>query len=152
MKQRIEILIETITQTIFTNVCRGLFEQHTLIFSFLIAANIRRQSKALSEALWGVFLRGAGLFVKEDQPPLPDPIISQLGWDLAYYLDMNFDIFKNLSTDISSKWAQWREYAQSAEPLEEKLPNDGDPKLDDFERLLIRKIFRPEKLLFGVAK
>jgi len=152
LKQRIVNLIETITKTIFTNVCRGLFEQHTLIYSFLIAANIKRQAKILSEALWGVFLRGAGLFDKEEQPSLPDPLISQIGWDLAYYLDLNFETYKGISTDIPNKWAQWKQFIMSIEPLEEKLPGDWENKFDDFERMLILKIFRPEKLLFGVAK
>lgn len=91
---RISNLIETITKTIFTNVCRGLFEQHTLIYSFLIAANINRQAKVLSDLLWGVLLRGAGLFDKEDLPKSPDKVISALGWDLAYYLELNFENFK----------------------------------------------------------
>ena len=148
---RITNLIDTITRTIFTNVCRGLFEQHTLIFSFLIATNIKRQAKLLNDALWGVFLRGAGIFDKEDQPVCPDAIIPAIGWDLAYYLELNFDNYAGLTGDIVSKWPAWKEYCSSVEPLEEKLPGDFQEKLTDFERMLILKIFRPEKLMFGVS-
>lgn len=148
---RIGNLIETITKTIYTNVCRGLFEQHTLIFSFLIATNIKRQAKSLSELLWGIFLRGAGIFDKEDQPKSPDSFISALGWDLAYYVELNFEVFKDLTRDISKNWAQWKEYATAAEPLEEKLPGEWEEHLDHFEKLIILKIFRPEKLMFGIA-
>ena len=41
---RLTNLIHTITRTIFTNVCRGLFEAHKLIFSFLIASSINKQN------------------------------------------------------------------------------------------------------------
>ena len=148
---RIANLIDTITKTIFTNVCRGLFEAHTLIYSFLIATNIKRQAKILNDSLWGVFLRGAGLFDKENQPNNPDPLIPSIGWDLAYYLDINFDIFKGLTNDIKTKWTNWKVYATALEPLEEKLPGDWEEKFDDFEKLFMLKIFRPEKLMFAIA-
>ena len=44
--------------------CRGLFEKDKLIFSFLIATSINKNTGILSEALWSVFLRGAGVFDK----------------------------------------------------------------------------------------
>ena len=47
--ERLEMLIENITKTIFTNVCRGLFEKDKLIFSFLIATSINRNSGILNE-------------------------------------------------------------------------------------------------------
>ena len=34
---RLKNLIDTITNVIYTNVCRGLFEEHKMIYSFLIA-------------------------------------------------------------------------------------------------------------------
>jgi dynein heavy chain len=37
---RINILISNITETIFENICRGLFNNHKRIFSFLLAAKI----------------------------------------------------------------------------------------------------------------
>jgi dynein heavy chain len=39
---RLVNLINMITNVIYTNVCRGLFENHKLIFSFLIATSIDR--------------------------------------------------------------------------------------------------------------
>jgi dynein heavy chain len=53
-----------ITNVIYTNVCRGLFEAHKLIFSFLIAIQINRKAGLVSDALWSVFLRGAGVVDK----------------------------------------------------------------------------------------
>ena len=44
VQKRIEMLIENITRTIYTNICRGLFEAHKLIFSFLICTSIQRKA------------------------------------------------------------------------------------------------------------
>ena len=46
-KERLNCLIDSITKTIFTNVCRGLFEKDKLIFSFLISSSINRNSGIL---------------------------------------------------------------------------------------------------------
>ena len=40
VQKRIEMLIDNITRTIYNNICRGLFEAHKLIFSFLICTSI----------------------------------------------------------------------------------------------------------------
>ena len=64
LSKRLENMINSITTLIYTNVCRGLFEAHKLIFSFLIATSINKKQKLLSEALWSVFLRGAGVIEK----------------------------------------------------------------------------------------
>lgn len=43
-EERLEYLINKINEVIFVNVCRGLFEKDKLIFSFLIATSINRNS------------------------------------------------------------------------------------------------------------
>ncbi len=63
-EERLEFLINKINEVIFVNVCRGLFEKDKLIFSFLIATSINRNSQILGEGLWSIFLRGAGVFDK----------------------------------------------------------------------------------------
>jgi dynein heavy chain len=42
LEERIEILINSITKSIYNNICRGLFENHKTIFSFLICTSILR--------------------------------------------------------------------------------------------------------------
>ena len=64
LDKRLEALINYITKNIFTNVSRGLFQEHKLIFSFLIIISIQIKSKIVAEDLWGVFLRGAGTYDK----------------------------------------------------------------------------------------
>ena len=91
LQERLDNMINSITTMIYTNVCRGLFEAHKLIFSFLIATSINKRAKILDELIWPVFLRGAGVFDKSRQPTNPDKsLISDNSWDLAYFLDQNF--------------------------------------------------------------
>ena len=42
--KRTLILIDAITETLYINICRGLFESHKLLYSFLICTSIKRQA------------------------------------------------------------------------------------------------------------
>jgi dynein heavy chain len=43
----------------------------------------------------------------------------------------------------------WEDYCATNEPQNEPLPEPFNERLDQFEKLLILKIFRPEKLAFA---
>lgn len=59
LQERLINLEETITRNIFADICRGLFESHKKIFSFLICTSIRRRAGAIAPNAWNLFLRGA---------------------------------------------------------------------------------------------
>ena len=46
---------------------RGLFEQHKLVFSFMLCVDIMRQDGDISDAEWNFFLRGAAAVDKVRQ-------------------------------------------------------------------------------------
>lgn len=90
LEERIQYLSDNITQTLYTNICRGLFESSKLIFSFLICTSIQRRAKSIPEEGWKYLLRGAGVMDKSEQPEFPqgaEDVISSLAWDLAYALE-----------------------------------------------------------------
>ena len=65
LEERLSYLIDNITRTIYTNVSRGLFEAHKIIYSFLITTGINRNSEVIKETHWNVLLRGAGILTAE---------------------------------------------------------------------------------------
>jgi dynein heavy chain len=152
LQKRLTNLINQITRMIFTNVCRGLFEAHKLIFSFLIASSIDRQNLLISEAVWSTFLRGGGVIDRHEALPNPDPsVLNDITWEFAIYLQQNFPAFDNLAAHISKNWPLWQKYHGADDPINEKIPGEFQDKLDLFDRLMILKLFRPEKLLFGFS-
>jgi len=64
-QQRLNNLIDTITKTVYTNICRGLFERDKLIFSFLIGTSIKRNTGEITPVGWSLILRGAMPFSEE---------------------------------------------------------------------------------------
>lgn len=60
--ERVQILINQITEVIFQNVCRGLMNNHKQIFGFLTATQIQiKENQSISNVEWSVFLRGIPL-------------------------------------------------------------------------------------------
>ena len=71
--------MDNITKLMFTDICRGLFESHKKIYSFLICTSIRRENNTINFSDWNYLIRGTA---KEAKTPNPDPsFISQSSWD-----------------------------------------------------------------------
>lgn len=66
LQERIDLLIEDITESFYTNICRGLFEKDKLLYSFLIACKIMLYDHKINPIEWNFFLRGS-----TGDPPLP---------------------------------------------------------------------------------
>lgn len=61
IEERIDTLMKDITFIIFSNICRGLFNTHKLIFSFMLAAKIQleaKEEKSMTAGEWDLFLKG----------------------------------------------------------------------------------------------
>jgi len=58
LEERLRSLVEDITQSFYINICRGLFEKDKLLFSYLIAANIKLEAKEINIREWNFFTRG----------------------------------------------------------------------------------------------
>jgi dynein heavy chain len=59
LEERLEILLNDITENFFLNICRGLFEKDKLLYSFLNASSILRREKRIGIDEWNFFLRGS---------------------------------------------------------------------------------------------
>lgn len=71
VEKRVQTLLKQITETIYLNICRGLFNAHKLIFSFSIATKIQRLSGEINYGEWNMFLRG--VLVDGDIKNIPNP-------------------------------------------------------------------------------
>ena len=65
-------LEDKITKAVYIDICRGLFESHKKIFSFLICTSIRREAGLIPGAAWSLLLRG-GQPNNKDDPKLVNP-------------------------------------------------------------------------------
>jgi len=154
-ESRLENLIKTITSMIFTNISRGLFERDKLIFSFLICTSIDRNSGKIQPVSWNLLLRGTATISENDkkkQPPNPlaKNILTDLAADLVWSAEVVCpDTYGGLTQSFKDKEAVWLDWATCEKPQIDPLPLDWNSKLTDFEKLILLKAFRPEKLAFA---
>ena len=148
--ERLLNLVENITVNIYTNVCRGLFEVHKQIFSFMIATAIQRNKALVSGTAWNMLLSGAGL-IKTQVPENPDPLMfSKANWELVASLEQVFPEFQGLAEHMTNNLRAWQTYSYSPNLFEEQMPDNWSEKFDDFKKLVLIKGLRTDKLLLAL--
>jgi dynein heavy chain len=155
LDERILILTTSITETIYSNVCRGLFNSHKLIFSFLITVQICRERDEVKDVEWSLLLKGVALIPADFRKTAnPDPAaFNEKSWEVAVYLQNTSEPFKEplLCEHIKANKAAWKAWVTCKKPEEEPLPAPFDG-LDSFHKMLLIKAFRQEKIIYSVIQ
>ncbi|XP_055022499.1 LOW QUALITY PROTEIN: dynein axonemal heavy chain 6-like [Boleophthalmus pectinirostris] len=173
LEERLEILLDQILLNSYINVSRGLFEQHKLIYSFMLCVDIMRQRQEISEVEWQFFLRGAASPDKEN-PDRPDvPWISDFYWKTCFQLDHILRCFKGISNEITKTHINiklgrfqaslnpetWEGYVKDLLPLEESnrtkeggVKGHWNERLGSFQKLILIKCLMEEKVVFAATE
>ncbi|GMH64342.1 hypothetical protein TL16_g03940 [Triparma laevis f. inornata] len=160
LDERLAIMIDDVTTNMYLNICRGLFEQDKMLFSFSIASSIKMHLGELSGVEWKTFMVGPGV---ADAAAMEGKGVESLGedkswlkagsiWnDLIMMENIMPHLFGGLPSDVLADSEAWKAtFFGDAPPHEAKLPGEWESKLTNFQRLLVLVAFRPEKLVFGV--
>lgn len=59
LERRLKTLFSEISLAIYTNISRGLFEKHKLVFSFMLNIAMHIDKQLVSQAQWNFMIRGA---------------------------------------------------------------------------------------------
>lgn len=80
--------------------------------------------------------------------PLP-ALLTKLNYDIIYSAELMIPAFKEIIKSMEENEDAWTKWATSNEPHEEKLPLEWEDKLTDFQKLIVLKAFRSEKMMFA---
>ncbi|XP_004437259.1 PREDICTED: dynein heavy chain 6, axonemal [Ceratotherium simum simum] len=172
LQQRMETLLEQTLLTAYVNISRGLFEQHKLIYSFMLCVEIMHQQGNLTDAEWNFFLRGSAGLEKE-RPPKPEvPWLLTATWFACCDLEESFLVFKGLTKYILlhpisirlgsfetyinphewSVYSEMREEERFMTQEKEAISHDSwHPELSSFHKLLLIKCCKEEKVVFALT-
>lgn len=149
VEERVLMLTEEVTWSSFRVICRGLFERHKLLFSFLLATTIMKSVTSITEGEWDMFLRGGvGRPIAlsfQNQSRCPEYLSTATWTDLGALCDT--DNFKLLGEDFMRHREVWDEWFQNTygEEVLARLPSPVT-KLSVWHQMMIIKVIRPEKL------
>uniref|UniRef100_A0A8C4HQX9 AAA+ ATPase domain-containing protein n=1 Tax=Dicentrarchus labrax TaxID=13489 RepID=A0A8C4HQX9_DICLA len=172
LEERLQILLDQILLNSYINVSRGLFEQHKLIYSFMLCVEVMRQRGEISDAEWQHFLRGAASLEKdyEEQPDVP--WLSDFYWQTCCELEDTLPCFKDISKEItrthihiklgrfeaSINPVNWEGYVSELPPFGESKEGKQEIRgywnemLGAFQKLVLIKSFLEEKVVFAATE
>jgi len=147
LQTRLDNLQTYITSYMYRMVCRGLFDTHKTVFSFLICTSLQRAQGVISGRAWNFLLRGG-----RAEPALPNPApawITASAWQNVAVLAGISGVFTHLPESIQEAHKQWRDWADSSDPYHTVTPLGAE--LQDlpgggFLRLLLIKLLCEDKM------
>ncbi|XP_048258404.1 dynein axonemal heavy chain 1-like isoform X3 [Haliotis rufescens] len=142
--QRIKNINNYFTFSLYSNVCRSLFEKHKLLFAFLLCARIKMHDGSINMDEWRFLI--AGGTVKPEELPNPAPEwISDRSWQDILTLGV-LQKFVDFPRDFKNHVDGFKMIFDSTEPHRESLPAQWDEKLDSFQKIIVLKCLRPDKV------
>ncbi|XP_076649863.1 dynein heavy chain at 16F [Halictus rubicundus] len=153
LSRRLQMLLVEITLAIYTNVSRGLFEKHKLVFSFMLNIAIFMNDNKITQSQWNFMLRGATRASSEDKPDIPT-LTTQM-WVLINYLATTFASFENIMNDVFKKIpltiGYFEEVINVIPSNRNSATADWDNLLSDIEKLMLLKALKEERLIFAIT-
>ncbi|KAK4887372.1 hypothetical protein RN001_003643 [Aquatica leii] len=147
LAERVFIINEYLTFSLYSNVCRSLFEKHKLLFAFLLSIRILMDEKIVDPHEWHFFLAG-GSVLRELDNPAPE-WLSTKAWNEILAME-NLPVFQGYPDTFPSTLSYYKRIFESAEPHKEELPALIESKLSNFQKMFILKALRPDKVTNGM--
>lgn len=147
--ERIEDLSNYFTYSLYINICRSLFEKDKLLFSLLLAVNILFNRSELDHGEWMFLLTGG---VGLDNPHSnPATWLPQQSWDEICRCD-SLPTFHGIRTHFEQNVKKWKEIFDSVEPHLQKYPEPWESKLNTFQKIIILRCLRYDKVVPAIQK
>ncbi|KAG3085473.1 Dynein heavy chain 1, axonemal [Phytophthora cactorum] len=149
LETRLTNLNDYFTYSVYKNICRSLFEKHKLLFSFLLTIKIMQGNNEVDAGEWRFLLSGIGTGAPVEAENPAARWLEAYAWQQICAL-ASFPAFKGLETEFANHVAVFRAIFDSTDPENQPLPGELLSKLDEFQRLCILRVLRPDKMMPGI--
>ncbi|KAM7353017.1 dynein heavy chain at 36C isoform 1-T1 [Cochliomyia hominivorax] len=146
--ERLNDLRAHFTYSLYVNICRSLFERDKLLFSLILNINLMKSEGKIDNTEWMFLLTGG---IGLDNPHKnPAKWLGIQSWNEICRLT-ELSNFKGLREDVVANLEQWKLLFDSNNPQDnESIPQRWQKKLSLFQKLLLLRVFRPDKLVPGI--
>jgi len=150
-EERLEILKEYFTESLYQNICRGLFEKDKTLFSFALCIRILSGDGMIDATELRFLLVGPTSDLAEGGPKLPAQAdwVGQQRWNEILFLSQ-LPAFKSFEGYFQRQLPAFKEIYDSVEADKEPLPGDWESRLSPLQRLCFVRAFRVDCLSSAV--
>ncbi|MCO5564171.1 hypothetical protein L7F22_017828 [Adiantum nelumboides] len=149
---RIANLNDHFTFCLYSNVSRSLFEKDKLLFAFVISIKLQVDKGALDSEELAFFMMGGIALEKQPDKPHDEALswLTEKSWNEIYRLS-KLKNYQELDKSIQNQAKDWCILFDSQEPHRENLPMPWNFELDRFQKMLVLRCLRPDKLVLAVV-
>ncbi|XP_023309976.1 dynein heavy chain 1, axonemal-like [Anoplophora glabripennis] len=143
IEERVKIINDYFTFSLYSNVCRSLFERNKLHFAFLLCIRILMDSGEIDPHEWHHFLAGGSA-----SSILPNPAptwLSSKAWQEILALE-SLPKFKQFIDTFPRYADHYKHIFESLEPHRLPLPQELNTTMDEFQKIIVLKSLRPDKV------
>jgi len=144
LKTRLENINNFFTEMLYGSVCRSLFEKHKLLFSFLLTVNILKGRDEIDLEQYRHLVQ-VGQVPHIGDVANPTKWLDENAWRRVLALE-NLPLFKNFHKSFIENEALFQTYYDSIIPHKEALPTEWESALDEFQKLIVLRALRPDKM------
>lgn len=151
---RVNNIVEKFTLMLYEVVVRSLLEKDKVLFSFLMTTKLMMEERKMITSGEIMFFAVGGTALKSDQDKPEGDWTSERQWAVMCQVADTFDIFKNIPKHMLANPVQWRTLLENPNVhLEEEVEWPKDfAHLNRFQKLIIIKILRPEKVIPAIQQ
>eukprot|EP00753_Platysulcus_tardus_P001934 PLAT11596.26.p1 GENE.PLAT11596.26~~PLAT11596.26.p1 ORF type:complete len:1497 (+),score=952.09 PLAT11596.26:361-4491(+) len=146
---RLTKLVSTLTYLLYQSVCRCLFEKDKLLFSFLLTIKLLQGGGEVDAAEWYFLLTGGVAMDNPHPNPAPRWLTDKAWGELCRLSEL--PAFAGLREGFEPARDSWKAVYDSADPQHARLPGAWQRKLSIFQRILVLRCIRPDRVVLAVT-
>ena len=153
LDKRLQSIINTLTYQIYAYGTIGMFEKHKLLYSFLLTIQIDLDAGKLRHEQIEFFLKGnVALDTSASIKSKPDALwLTHEAWHQCSLLAERFpERFHALLASIRDDDLPWKQWLEHEQTENQPLPEPFQATLNEFERLMLLRCFRPNRIIFAM--
>nr|XP_034179953.1 dynein heavy chain 2, axonemal [Osmia lignaria] len=150
LAERIDSLNEYHTYALYKYTCRGLFEQHKLLFSFNMCIKILEAQSKVMQVEYAFLLRGGIVLDRKSQLDKPVPWMPDESWDNVTELD-KLPGFHGIVSSFEQFPRDWNNWYIHTEPESIPLIGEWEANCNVFQKMLVIRSCRPDRMSFCIA-
>ncbi|KAL3856163.1 hypothetical protein ACJMK2_010948 [Sinanodonta woodiana] len=150
LQKRLRNITDTLTHNVYNYGCTGIFEQHKLLFSFQITVKIEQDLTHISQEEIDFFIKG-NIALEKSKRRKSFEWFPDVGWEDCIRLVADFpNVFGSLLEDIERNEKVWKKWYDHDAPESQPFPLKYDTSLSDFQRLMLIRCFRVDRIYRAV--